>query len=293
MTEDAMAVIQPGLGLSVQDRRRIGWRKFGVPPSGPMDTHASTWANRLLDNPPDAPLLELVLQGARLLVLQDVWVAVTGADASSTIPAWRVVRVRKGEEIRFPESRSGVWIYLAVEGGFAVPTPLGCASTYARAGLGSIGHAGSRWRRRVAMPFSLPDGVASRSVPALERRDYARPPELRVWPGPQRPAFPEADAAAFFERTWTISSRSDRLGYRLNGDPLAGVPPHNLSEPVRVGTVQVPAGGLPIVTMWDGPTVGGYPKLGLIHPEDLTWLAQCRPGQAVRFRPLDETGSEL
>jgi biotin-dependent carboxylase-like uncharacterized protein len=293
MTEDAIAVIQPGLGLTVQDRRRIGWRKFGVPPSGPMDAHASAWANRLLDNPPDAPVLELLLQGARLLVLQDAWVAVTGADASATIPGWRVVRLRKGEEIYFPENRSGVWIYLAVEGGFTAPAPLGCVSTYARAGLGTIGVAGSRWRRRVVRPFSLPDGVASRSVPALERRDYARPPVLRVWPGPQWRSFPEAAVAAFFDRAWAISSRSDRLGYRLSGEGLPEVPPHLVSEPVRVGTVQVPADGLPIVTMWDGPTVGGYPKFGLVHPEDLPWLAQCRPGQLVRFRPLDETGSEL
>src|SRR5262245_35116346 len=135
MTEDALAVIHPGLGLTAQDGRRIGWRKFGVPPSGPMDTHASAWANRLLDNPPDAPLLEMVLQGARLVVLQDAWVAVTGADALATIPSWRAVRVWKGEEVNFPENRSGVWIYLAVEGGFTVATPLGCASTYARAGL--------------------------------------------------------------------------------------------------------------------------------------------------------------
>jgi allophanate hydrolase subunit 2 len=61
-----------------------------------------------------------------------------------------------------------------------------------------------------------------------------------------------------------------------------------LSEPVRVGTIQVPENGLPIVTMRDGPTVGGYPKLGMVDPADLSWLTQCRPGQKVRFLPLNQ-----
>jgi len=48
--------------------------------------------------------------------------------------------------------------------------------------------------------------------------------------------------------------------------------------------VQVPENGQPIVTMRDGPTVGGYPKLGWVDGRDLSWLAQCRPGQKVRFQ---------
>ena len=57
-----------------------------------------------------------------------------------------------------------------------------------------------------------------------------------------------------------------------------------VSEPVRVGSIQVPENGLPIVTLRDGPTVGGYPKLGVIAPDDISWLVQCRPGQKIRFQ---------
>ena len=56
-----------------------------------------------------------------------------------------------------------------------------------------------------------------------------------------------------------------------------------ISEPVLPGSVQIPTDGQPIVTMCDGPTVGGYPKLGLVDGADLSWLAQCRPGLKVRF----------
>ena len=86
-----------------------------------------------------------------------------------------------------------------------------------------------------------------------------------------------------------MSSQSDRVGYRLEGSPLTSRLPQLISEPVRLGTIQVSESGAPIVTMRDGPTVGGYPKLGVVAPADLSWLAQCRPGQTVQFQSCHET----
>ena len=288
-----MCIRRPGLGATVQASGRVGWRKFGVPASGPMDAHAAAWANRLLDNPPEAPVLELSLQGARVEALSDGWFAVTGADASANVPTWRALRVRKGDAMEFRENRCGVWVYVAVDGGFAVPAVLGAASACARAGLGTIAQAGTILRRRVGGTFCLPPSVAARLAPALERRDYGSPPALRVWPAPQHGLFSRPARAAFCSQTWTVSPQSDRVGYRLLGPALAEAPGQLLSEPVRVGTIQVPENGLPIVTMRDGPTVGGYPKLGVLEPNDVSWLAQCRPGQPVRFRWCDEARSEL
>jgi antagonist of KipI len=51
---------------------------------------------------------------------------------------------------------------------------------------------------------------------------------------------------------------------------------------VLTGSIQTPPNGQPIVTMRDGPTVGGYPKIALVDEDSLPWLAQCRPG--VRFQ---------
>jgi allophanate hydrolase subunit 2 len=51
--------------------------------------------------------------------------------------------------------------------------------------------------------------------------------------------------------------------------------------------VQVPDNGQPIVTMRDGPTVGGYPKIAMVDPRDLSWLAQIRPGRGVRFQLVE------
>ncbi|MBM4048905.1 MAG: biotin-dependent carboxyltransferase family protein [Planctomycetes bacterium] len=279
-----LEVIDPGLGMTFQDRGRPGWRRFGVPSSGAMDDHAAGWANRLLDNPPDAPVLELLLQGARLRVLNDAWLAVTGADADASVPTWRTVRVKAGDEVRFPHIRRGVWTYVAIEGGFDAPHVLGSASVCPRGRLGAPLTRGDVLRRRDTPGFHLPEHVAGRTIAWDERRDYNSPPPLRVWPGPQWDFFGEADRSAFFSREWTVAPQSDRVGYRLHGEPLKLRQVQILSEPVLVGSVQVPDNGQPIVTMRDGPTVGGYPKLGVLDPADVSWLAQCRPGQKVSFK---------
>jgi allophanate hydrolase subunit 2 len=138
--------------------------------------------------------------------------------------------------------------------------------------------------RRSSVSFRLVANVAGRSVTWSERRDYRAPPPLQVWPGPQWDSFNASDRASFFAQEWAVTSESDRMGYRLAGSALKAEPEQIISEPVRVGSIQVPASGQPIVIMRDGPTVGGYPKLAMINPVDLSWLAQCRPGTKVRFQ---------
>jgi biotin-dependent carboxylase-like uncharacterized protein len=293
MSLDAFEILDPGFGATLQDQGRPGWRRFGVPPGGAMDDHAATWANRLLDNSPGSPVIELLLQGAKLRARRELWLAITGADTATHVPRWRAVRDQPEAVIEFPRSVSGVWNYVAVEGGFVAPRWFGSASVCARAGIGAAFRAGDLTLAAGHKPFALPPGVAARVAPATEQRDYRQPPVLRVWPAPQAGLFSKTDRERFFSQPWTLSSQSDRVGYRLQGAPLESRPPQLLSEPVRVGTVQVPESGLPIVTLRDGPTVGGYPKLGVLDPTDVSWLVQCRPGQSVRFRPADEAGFEL
>jgi antagonist of KipI len=226
-----------------------------------------------------------------LAVLREAWVAVTGADASANVPTWRPVRVAPGEVLEFPRSRSGTWTYLAVAGGIAAPRLLGSASAYPRGRLGRLLASEDLVWRAAESGFVLPAGVAGQVPPSLERRNYDAPPPLRVWPGPQLELFGREDRARFVEEPWTVSSRSDRVGYRLEGVPMGGGLPQRISEPMRVGTVQVPESGILMVMLRDGPTVGGYPKLAVVDPSDISWLAQCRPGQRVRFQPMEGSGA--
>jgi biotin-dependent carboxylase-like uncharacterized protein len=284
---DLLEIVSTGLGMGIQDAGRPGWRRFGVPPGGFLDDHAAAWANRLVGNPDHAPVLELLLQGGHLRALAPGWIAITGADAEATLPLWRPVQVHPGDEIRFPRQRSGVWTYLAIAGGVRAPRLLGSASTCARAGLGLRPAPGQRLAPDHPSTFQLPPGVAGCTVDPAERRDYDHPPALRLWAGPQLGLFPAEARALLTTATWTVSARSDRVGYRLEGPALPTPAEPLLSEPVLVGSLQVPPNGQPIVTLQDGPTVGGYPKIALLHRADISRLVQCRPGTPIHFRWLD------
>ena len=80
---------------------------------------------------------------------------------------------------------------------------------------------------------------------------------------------------------------SDRVGLRLEGlrlDPGA----ERLSEPACPGAIQVTNDGSVIILGPDGPTIGGYRKVGVVCSADLDTLGQLRPGGPVRFEEVSK-----
>jgi antagonist of KipI len=60
-----------------------------------------------------------------------------------------------------------------------------------------------------------------------------------------------------------------------------------LSGPTALGTVQVPANGMPIALMADHQTTGGYPRIAEIASADVARIAQLAPGGTVHFARCD------
>ena len=104
--------------------------------------------------------------------------------------------------------------------------------------------------------------------------------------GPQWDYFTKESIETFLSSEYSISLTSDRMGYRLEGPPLTQRGNKELiSEGMTSGAIQVPSNGLPIVIMADGPSTGGYPKIGAVASADLPLLAQCVPNKSrIRFR---------
>src|SRR5207247_9381211 len=79
-------VIEPGTQTTIQDfPGRMGYWRVGVPPSGPMDSLAFRFANRLVGNASDAAGLEMTLTGPSLRVSCGDAVAVTGEEFGAQI----------------------------------------------------------------------------------------------------------------------------------------------------------------------------------------------------------------
>jgi antagonist of KipI len=272
---------------TIQD---LGWRSgraIGLPEGGAMDRGLLSGANTAVGNVPGAAAIEWALgPGALrvdtatvLCVLADATIRRNGAE----YPAG-VVRLEAGETIEVvPRGGGDRFVYVAVRGGIDVPEVLGSRSTYLPGGFG--GFEG----RRLKSGDRLPVGAAPAHSAPPPRQRLPQPSQadvvtLRVTRGPQWDRFDEEARTAFLAARYTVSGASDRMGYRLEGTPVAPRETATLpSEAACPGAVQIPDDGQPIVLMPDGPTVGGSPKIAVVLRDDVARLAQCQPGRAVRF----------
>lgn len=83
-----------------------------------------------------------------------------------------------------------------------------------------------------------------------------------------------------------VSLNSNRVGIRLEGPKLkAGE--EQLSEPACPGAIQVTNDGSLIILGPDGPTIGGYRKVGVVCCADLDALGQLRPGDEIFIEAID------
>jgi antagonist of KipI len=285
---------------------------LGVPRSGACDPLALAAANLLCGNTRDAPALEINLLGPELRVLRICVVALTGADcdvvlepSGASFDPGTAIAVHAGTRVVFGVARRGVRAYLAVGGGFDVPSVLGSASTALQGGFGGLDG------RALRTGDLLHAGVSPSSGNELPRRwpgpgapsgvIDGDPIELRLLPGPHASIDAGRDWRRLIETTWEVDPRSDRVGVRLTArtDGSSAAPSRAIhggqgsgivSRPMVWGAVEMPAGGSPICFLADHPTVGGYPVIGVVGSVDLPVLGQLAPSTAVRFTPvtLDE-----
>ena len=307
----SLHVITPGLLTTVQDRGRPGHQHLGIPVSGAMDQSALRLANLLVGNDFDAAALECTLMGPVVRFDEPTLIAITGGlcepqAAGSAIPMWRPVLLPAKIDLKVGGMHgTGCRAYLAVAGGIETPLVLGSRSTYLRAALG--GYEGRSLRAGDSLPVGNPAtrsaaieaaietaigiasehaGVANWSVSRDLVPRYTHTPVVRFIAEAADEAV-AACAESLTAQTFTIGAQSDRMGFRLEGEPLAcSAPAERLSEAVAFGTIQLPPGGAPIILMADRQTTGGYPRLGTIAAVDMPLVAQLAPGDHVRFSPI-------
>ncbi|MCM3088451.1 biotin-dependent carboxyltransferase family protein [Bhargavaea ginsengi] len=310
-----LIIEKPGLQTSVQDLGRPGFQQYGVVAGGVMDPYSHRIANLLVGNSEHCATIEAALAGPSIRFETDSLIALAGGDLSpgidgEQIPMWRPVAVRAGAVLTFGKPVSGCRVYLAVAGGIDVPEVMGSRSTYTKARIGGfdgrclekgdrllVGNpsvSSKQWSATVLSgagnrKFCPADWAIQDSlIPA-----YGNEAEIRMMKGPQYHWFDEESRSAFFGRNFTVSSESDRMGYRLKGETLRLSEPRELlSEGVVAGSVQVPSGGSPILLMSDRQTTGGYPKIGQVATVDLPLIAQLQPGAKLRFREVSVEESQ-
>lgn len=296
---------KPGLLSSFQDLGRFGFQHLGVSVAGAMDTLAHQMANHIAGNRADVATLETTLIGPQLSFTAPCCFALSGADMQASLDDEPVALnrpyiARRGQKLKLLSFVTGARTYLAVQGGFAIQPIMNSQSTYLRSGFG--GWQGRSLKKDDEIPLQSPLPDNETFLKKIEKKFWQTqlylPLALQL-PNPHRdfvrviasdqwPAFTPASLEHFLSNPWRISRDSERMGYRLEGPPLALTQAKQmLSEVASFGTIQVPVDGQPIILMADRQSTGGYPKIATVAQVDLPALAQRKPGDTVRFKLID------
>lgn len=285
----SLRVRQPGILSLLQDAGRRGQHRLGLSNGGPMDCEAYLWCNRLLQNPPDATVIEVSFGGLQVEAEVDTFLCVTGADAALTIDGaeralWEVHPLRAGQRVALNFARRGCRSYLGVAGGFGIEPSFGSTATVVRERIGGLN--GDRLQAGDCLPCPEVRDRRRLYLPEFCRPVYHNQVTVRVIPGYQQRHFSRLQQRRFFSHSYRVSDRCDRMGYRLEGPAIECDIDGILSEGICAGAIQIPADGQPIVLLNDRQTIGGYPKIGSALSLDSWRLAQLTPGDSVNFAPI-------
>ena len=284
-------VLKPGALSTFQDLGRFGHQHHGIPVSGVMDERSHRLACMLVGNAPSEATLEVTLLGPTLRFEVPAVIAVCGADLGATLggralPLGAPVSVAAGDLLAFGKRASGLRAYIAVAGGYALRPVMGSTSTYVRGGFGGAQGGPLQKGDRIALGGAATPASPRRASGFTFPEEVQRAPgaPIRIVPGREWEAFEPQAHRAMAEQVFRVSPRSDRMGYRLECEPLRLLEPLELqSEAVGFGTVQVPPDGHPIVLLADRQTTGGYPRIANVAAVDLPCMAQLIAGEPVRF----------
>lgn len=275
-------VLNPGISTTIQDSGRINGLAFGVPKCGAMDLDLLHFANYLVSNPISSPVLEMTLDGGRYQFEEDCTVAVVGFGNVIEVNGIEeslntTLSIKVGDQLRIKSSKSSRYAYLAIRGKItSCEEYWGSYSTYEFVSKG--GFKGRKLKK--GDELNVENSVVQLSnfqLPNLVN-------QIRICKGPEFGEFSQSDIMRLSDSIYRISLDSNRMGYRLEGDFLTGTSTGNIiSSGVIPGTIQVPKSGSPIVLMADSPCTGGYPRIAVLHPDDIGQFAQKLPNEVVKF----------
>jgi antagonist of KipI len=298
----SLTIIKPGLQDTIQDMGRHGYSHWGINPGGAMDSYAAQVANMLVGNCPTDAVIEIHFPGPQILFNQNTLVAITGADFSPSlneqaIPLWRPTVVRKNTVLQFPKLKKGAVCYLSIHGGICADKWLNSYSTNLKAGMG--GNSGRSLQKGDEISFkdnriyfaSLLKEEENLQVLSWQvniRNVYKHPHEIFIMKGNEWDRLTGTSQYDFQENDFIVHPLSDRMGYRLRGNPMQlDHSVEMVSAGVNHGTLQLLPDGQLIVLMADHQTTGGYPRIGHVILSHLPKLAQLRPSENIQFKMVD------
>ena len=297
MSNNYFEIIRAGINTTFQDKGRNNLYHIGIPFSGAMDNRNYLLANRLVGNKLDLPVIEFAYQGPLLKYNGDeINIAITGdvifkirkKDNEIEGNCYENYQLEHGDEIDILSTNKSVYGYLAISGEFDLKFQWGSCSINTKANIGS--NDGKKLENNQKLIISKINLNQEK-----KKTNYlnSKIENIRVIKGTNFDYFSEEGKKIFFEKEFTVSKLSDRMGMRLEGPKIENLVNTNIkSEGLLKGVIQVPADGNPIIMLSDHGTIGGYPKIGVVASVDYDRLVQITPGSKIKFKEIKLSDAE-
>ena len=290
-------IIRAGVNTTFQDQGRSNLYHIGIPFSGAMDNRNYSLANKLTGNKFNSPVIEFAYQGPHLKYTgEKINIAVTGDVVFKIIKSgteidgncYESYQIESGDQINLISTNKSVYGYLAIGGGLDLKLQWNSCSTNTKANIGSNDGKKLENGQKINV-LNINSDQSKRKTNYIN----SKVENIRVIKGPNFDYFSEEGKKIFFEKEFTVSKLSDRMGMRLEGSKIENIVNTNIkSEGLIKGVIQVPADGNPIIMLSDHGTVGGYPKIGVVASVDYDRLVQISPGSKVKFKEINLSDAE-
>jgi biotin-dependent carboxylase-like uncharacterized protein len=297
MSKNYFEIIRAGVNTTFQDKGRGNLYHIGIPFSGAMDTRNFFLSNKLVGNKIDFPVIEFAYQGPLLRFNGDkIIIAITGdvifklikKDKEIDGNCYESYQLEHGDKIDILSTNKSVYGYMAISGDLDLKFQWGSCSINTNARIGS------NEGKKLAIGQKINISKINKNQ-VKKKINYinSKIENIRVIKGTNFNYFSTDGKKIFFEKEFTVSKLSDRMGMRLEGVKIENIINTNIkSEGLIKGVIQVPADGNPIIMLSDHGTIGGYPKIGIVASVDYDRLVQIAPGSKIKFKEIKLSDAE-
>ena len=297
MNKNYFEILRAGINTTFQDLGRKNLYHIGIPFSGAMDNRNYLLANKLVGNQLEFPVLEFAYQGPLLKYSgEKINIAITG-DVNFSVKrnneiingnCYQTFILENGDELDISSTNKSIYGYLAISGEFDLKYQWSSCSTNTKANIGANDGKKLENNQKINL-LKINENLNSKKLNYVNTRIE----NLRIIKGTNFDYFSEEGKKILFEKEFTISKLTDRMGMRLEGPKIENVIDTNIkSEGLIKGVIQVPADGNPIIMLSDHGTIGGYPKIGVVISADYDKLVQLTPGTKIKFKEVELSSAE-
>ncbi len=298
MTKNSFKVIRSGINTTFQDLGRKHLYHIGIPFSGAMDNRNYLLANALAGNNTNNAVLEFAYQGPHLKFIgKKINIIITGQVNFKIIKNNKEIQgncyenytLENGDELDILSTIKSVYGYLAISGTFEVQLHWQSCSTNTKAIIGA--NDGKKLEKNQLINISrIHFNISNRKLDYINSKIE----NIRVIKGTNFNYFSEEAKKNFFNKKFTVTKLTDRMGMRLKGPKIENIVDTNIkSEGLIKGVIQVPPDGNPIIMLSDHGTIGGYPKIGVVISADYDKLVQLGPQSIIKFKEIELSDAEM